>query len=93
MRADEPGDHEELREQQRDRDVQQHAVIVVLRHQRHDFFGRVVRVLAEDRVGERHEQERVGEREDGGERVAAAQKYSATPTIGTSGPVSDASHR
>jgi hypothetical protein len=60
--------------QQHDRDVHQHAVVVVARHRRHHFLRRVVRVLAEDRIGQRHEQEGVGEREDTRERIAAAQE-------------------
>ena len=62
MRTDEPGDDEEIDEQQRDADIQQDAVVVVLRHQRHDFFGRIVRVLAEDQVEERHQHEGVEQR-------------------------------
>ncbi len=71
LRADEPGDDEEIQEQQRNADVQQVAVVVVLRHQRHHFLGRVVRVLAEDEIEHRYRDEGVDQREPGRQRIAA----------------------
>ncbi len=67
VRADPPGAADERREMQRHDDPGEPAVIAVLLELRHHRLGRVVRVLADQEVEQRHEavadEERQAERE------------------------------
>src|SRR5690606_40123191 len=68
LRADEPGAHEELHIEEHEPDIEQHAVVRVGRHQRHDGFRRSVSVFAENHIRYRNDHEDIEERkpEDGG---------------------------
>jgi len=63
LRTDEPDGDEEARVEHRHSRMQQGAVERIVGHRLDNFFGRIVRVLADEEVEQRHEEIHIDERE------------------------------